>query len=263
MSDAPSPHALVTREVRDGVAVLRLADAGRRNVLSPRLVRCLVEAVETCERDETIGALVLTGEGTAFCAGAELGNLLAAAHGEEHRLREVYEGFLRVAACRLPTIAAVNGPAIGAGFNLALACDIRLAAPTALFDCRFARLGLHPGGGHTWMLTRAVGHQRAAAMLLLSQPLTGSQAADAGLALRCVPGPELVDEAVALGRRATDVDPTLLRTIKQSLSESGAETDFSAMVDTEFDRQVHSLHQPSFRTALERARERRRPEPHR
>ncbi|MFF3333031.1 enoyl-CoA hydratase [Streptomyces sp. NPDC002888] len=257
MPEPQSSQPLVHRETRDTVAVLRLDDPERRNVLSPRMVRDLVDAVERCERDEAVSAIVLTGAGPAFCAGAELDNLLAAAEGEEHRLREVYAGFLAVAACRLPTIAAVNGPAVGAGFNLALACDIRLAAEEALFDCRFARLGLHPGGGHTWMLTRAVGHQRAAAMLLLSQPLKGAEAADTGLALRCVPGTDLVEEAVALGARAASTDPALLRTIKQTLLESGAEPDVTRVIDTEFERQVRSLHQPAFKEAMRRARGRR------
>lgn len=261
MNEPRAHRPLVHQEIRDTVAVLRLDDPDRRNVLSPRMVRDLVDAVEACEQDDAVGAIVLTGAGPAFCAGAELDNLLAAAEGEEHRLREVYAGFLRVASCRLPTIAAVNGPAVGAGLNLALACDIRLASEEALFDCRFARLGLHPGGGHTWMLTRAVGHQRAATMLLLSQPLIGREAADAGLALRCLPGAGLVEEAVALGGRAAGTDPALLRTIKQSLYESGAEPDFTRMVDVEFDRQVRSLHQPAFKEAMERVRARRRTDP--
>ncbi|GAA4079648.1 enoyl-CoA hydratase-related protein [Streptomyces shaanxiensis] len=157
MNEQQQPRPLVHREIRDGVAVLRMDDPERRNVLSPRMVGDLVDAIDACERDVAVSAIVLTGTGPAFCAGAELDNLLAAAQGEEHRLREVYAGFLRVASCRLPTIAAVNGPAVGAGLNLALACDIRLASEEALFDCRFAQLGLHPG--HTWMLTRAVGHK--------------------------------------------------------------------------------------------------------
>ncbi|MET9972076.1 enoyl-CoA hydratase [Streptomyces sp. NPDC006356] len=264
MNDTHEPRThrpLVRREDRDTVAVLHLDDPDRRNVLSSRMVQDLIDAIDACEQDDTVSAIILTSAGPAFCAGAELDNLLAAAKGEEHRLREVYAGFLRVASCRLPTIAAVNGPAVGAGLNLALACDVRLAAEEALFDCRFARLGLHPGGGHTWMLTRTVGHQVATAMLLLSQPLTGQEAADTGLALRCLPRTELLDTAVALGARAAGTDPALLRTIKQTLRESATEADFARMVDTEFERQVHSLHQPAFTEALERARARRRTDP--
>ena len=105
-------------------------------------------------------SVVLTGAGKAFCAGAELSVLRAAADGDFDSVRPVYEGFLRVLRSPLPTIAAVNGPAVGAGFNLALACDVRLAGRHAIFDTRFTQLRLHPGGGHTWLLARARARRR-------------------------------------------------------------------------------------------------------
>ena len=112
--------------------------------------------MDAFEADESVGAVVVTGTPPAFCAGANLGNL-AEADGES--LGRIYEGFLRVARSPLPTIAAVNGAAVGAGMNLALGCDVRIAARRARFDTRFMQLGLHPGGGHTWMLRRIAGPQ--------------------------------------------------------------------------------------------------------
>ena len=114
---------------------------------------------------------MLTGEPPAFCSGADvaaLGSLVASSRttASAARSRSIYEGFLRVLRSPLPTVAAVNGPAVGAGLNLALACDVRLAGESARFDTRFLRIGLHPGGGHAWMLDRAVGPQAAAAMVL-------------------------------------------------------------------------------------------------
>ncbi len=109
------------------------------------------------EADPSVGAIVVTGAPPAFCAGADLGNL-AEVDGE--RLGAIYEGFLRIARSSLPTLAAVNGAAVGAGMNLALGCDVRLAARRARFDTRFLQLGLHPGGGHTWMLRRSPGCRR-------------------------------------------------------------------------------------------------------
>src|SRR4029077_10230195 len=88
----------------------------------------------------------------------------------------VYDAFLRVLRSSLPTIAAVDGPAVGAGFNLALACDLRVVGPRARFDSRFLRIGLHPGGGHLWMLERAVGPQAAAAIVLFAQAIDGRRA---------------------------------------------------------------------------------------
>ena len=125
--------------------------------------------------------MIVTGAGKAFCAGADLTALGAAT---EDGLRVIYDGFLAVANCTLPTIAAVNGAAVGAGLNLALAADVRIAGPAALFDPRFQKLGIHPGGGATWMLQRAVGPQVARASLLFGMrfdargsgaPRTGAQ----------------------------------------------------------------------------------------
>lgn len=240
----------VARTDSDGVAVLHLSDPARRNVLSPTLVSALVSAVEACEQDTSVSALVITGKGPAFCAGAELDNLLAAASGEEHLLREIYEGFLRVARCALPTVAAVNGPAVGAGLNLALACDVRFAAEGARFDCRFGTLGLHPGGGHAWMLDRLVGRQTAAAMLLFGDVLDGPMAVAAGLALRCVPSDELVTTAVQFASGAARIPRSLLPEITASLREAASESDFAAAVENEFTRQVASLHRPDFRTRV-------------
>ena len=121
---------------------------------------------------------MITGEPPAFCSGADvaaLGSLSEQKHdGERRAIGSIYEGFLRVLRSSLPTVAAVNGPAVGAGLNLALACDVRLAGESARFDTRFLRIGLHPGGGHTWMLDRAVGPQAAAAMVLFGAPVDGA-----------------------------------------------------------------------------------------
>ena len=115
-------------------------------------------------------------------------------------MQSIYEGFLRVLRSSLPTVAAVNGPAVGAGLNLALACDVRLAGMSARFDTRFLRIGLHPGGGHAWMLDRAVGPQAAAAMVLFGEALDGARAAEVGLAWACHPDDELLERSIAFAR---------------------------------------------------------------
>ena len=107
----------------------------------------------------------------------------------------IYDGFLAVAHCTLPTIAAVNGAAVGAGLNLALAADVRIAGPAALFDPRFQKLGIHPGGGATWMLQRAVGPQAARAALLFGIRFDADAAVRYGLAL------EVADDPVAAARK--------------------------------------------------------------
>src|ERR1700752_5425930 len=122
--------ALVLTDVRDGVATLTLNNPDERNTLTADMVTEITAAMDQIEVDETIGALVVTGPPPAFCAGANLGTLATA---DGASLGNVYEGFLRIARSPLPTLAAVNGAAVGAGMNLALGCDLRMASTRARF----------------------------------------------------------------------------------------------------------------------------------
>ncbi|MGH3873480.1 MAG: enoyl-CoA hydratase [Pseudonocardiaceae bacterium] len=179
-------------ERRGAVAVLTVSDPARRNALTLDLSDRLARAVATCDSDESVHAIVITGAPPAFCAGGDLGALAAAGEsGSEADLRRIYTGFLAVANAAVPTIAAVNGPAVGAGLNLALACDLRLVGPGAVFDARFLQLGIHPGGGMTWLAQRVAGPQTAAAMTLFGEPLDAHEAVRTGLAYRLI---ETTDE---------------------------------------------------------------------
>lgn len=234
-------------ERHDRVAVLRLVAPERRNALDVDMCDEMVAAVDELESDEGVGALVVTGAAPAFCAGADLTQL-----GESQRdgLRRIYSGFLKVAATPLPTVAAVNGPAVGAGMNLALACDVRLAGPSARFDTRFLDLGIHPGGGHTWMMRRIVGPQTAAAMVLFGQVLHGREAERAGLVWRCVDDDSLLEESIALAARAASGPPELVRRIKASIGAMGAVDTHAEAVDLELEPQVWSINQPAFSERL-------------
>ena len=145
---------LVLFSVHDRVALITVNDPDRRNAVTGEMSTQLRAAVERAETDPDVHAVVVTGAGKAFCAGADLSALGSAA---EQGLLRLYDGFMAVGKCALPTIAAVNGPAVGAGLNLALAADVRIAGPNAVFDARFQKLGIHPGGGATWMLQRGSG----------------------------------------------------------------------------------------------------------
>ena len=231
----------------DGVAVVTLDQPERRNALSLDLVNALVAAFDGLEGDGGVGAVVVTGAPPAFCAGADLGRL---GQSQGDGLRAIYEGFLRVARSPLPTVAAVNGAAVGAGMNLALACDIRLAGRSARFDTRFVDLGLHPGGGHTWMLQRLLGPQAAAALVLFGQVLDGEAAAQRGLAWACVDDDKLLDEARAMAARAASGPPALVRRVKATLGAVPALDAHDDAVDLELDAQVWSLGQPFFAERL-------------
>jgi enoyl-CoA hydratase len=250
---------LVEWEMRVGVeadagavAVVRLNDPARRNALSAQLVAEFIEIVDEVEGHRDVRSIVITGAPPSFCAGADLGSLAdeqGRPQGDAEReagLRRIYAAFLRVSRCTLPTVAAVNGPAVGAGMNLALACDVRLAARSARFDARFLELGLHPGGGHTFLLERAVGEQATRAMVLFGERLDALEAERRGLVWRCVDDDVLVDEAVRFASRAAEVPRALLTTTKETLRRAANLVDHDAAVDLEIVAQTWSLGQPFF-----------------
>lgn len=239
--------SLVRTEVHDAVAVVTLDDPGRRNAISLELGEQLGETFDWLEASDEVRAVVVTGAGRAFCAGADLSQLGAS---REEGLKAIYAGFLRLARCPLPTIAAVNGPAVGAGMNMALAADVRIAARSARFDCRFVDLGIHPGGGHTWMLRRIVGPQAAAAMVVFGQILDGAEAERVGLAWRCVDDDALLPEAIAMAGRAASGPPELVRRVKETLATMADVATHDEAVATELVPQVWSMDQPAFAERL-------------
>jgi enoyl-CoA hydratase len=239
--------SLVRLETRETVALLTLDDPGRRNAVSLPMAEEIAAVLGELETRDDLRALVVTGAPPAFSAGADLSDLERASR---ERLERIYEGFLAVARFPLPTIAAVNGPAVGAGLNLALACDVRLAGRAARFESRFLDLALHPGGGHTWMLRNLLGPQGAVAVALLGEPLDGEEAARRGLAWRCVDDDALVEEAVSLAGRVSRAPLEMLRRLKRTLRERGAVDDHEPAVARELEGQLWSTEQPEFRERL-------------
>ena len=235
----------VHRETADGVALLTLSYPARRNALNLELSRLLADAVAAAVADPGTGAVVVTGEDPAFCAGGDLDELAGA--GAE-TLQAVYAGFLAVAACPLPTIAAVNGAAVGAGLNLALAADVRLAGPRARFDTRFLPLGLHPGGGYTWMVQRAVGPQVAAALTLFGEVVDAAEAQRLGLVLRAVD--DVRAAALEMGARAAANPRDLAVTTKRTMRLTSGLTAHADAVEVEVRAQAASVRSEEFRSRL-------------
>ncbi|MDG2427388.1 MAG: enoyl-CoA hydratase-related protein [Acidimicrobiales bacterium] len=239
--------SLLRIERRNRVAVLTFDDPDRRNVVSNEMNDELLTAFDELEADEGVGAVVITGEGRAFCAGAVLDDLLEAGKGEaDGTLPDIYRGFLRVAHTPLPTVAAVNGAAVGAGMNMVLACDLVVAARSARFDSRFLTIGVHPGGGHTWRLRNITELQTAKAMVLFEQVLDGEQAVQRGVAWDCVDDSQLVDRAVDYAAKAANHPRELVAITKQTLHDTAAVNESTAAVRLEIDPQVWSMHQPAF-----------------
>ena len=239
--------ALVLTEIRDGVGTLTLNNPDERNTLTAPMVEEIVAAMDAFEADDGVGAVVVTGTPPAFCAGANLGNL-AEATGES--LGGIYEGFLRIARSPLPTLAAVNGAAVGAGMNLALGCDLRVVAERARLDTRFLQLGIHPGGGHTWMLRRIAGPSTAMAAVVFGQVLDGPEAERLGVAFRCVPDDELLDAAHEIAARAASAPRELAIVAKRTIAEMADVDDHPTAVQRELEPQLWSTRQPWFEERL-------------
>ena len=235
--------SLVLFDVADGVATLTLNNPDERNTLTAPMVAEIVAAMDEVEGDDRVGAVVVTGAPPAFCAGANLGNL---AESTKESLGGIYEGFLRIARSPLPTLAAVNGAAVGAGMNLALGCDIRLAARRAKFDTRFLQIGIHPGGGHTWMLRRIAGPQTAFATVVFGEVLDGVEAERIGLVHRCVDDDQLLAAAHEMAARAASAPRELVIETKRTIQAMADVDTHPEAVDRELTPQVWSTRQPWF-----------------
>jgi enoyl-CoA hydratase len=225
------------------VAEITLNNPDKRNVLDLATSNALKSAVEAATDNPAVKAILLSATGRAFCAGGSLDELLSAQEDTE-QLGAIYEGFLAVARCPLPTLAAVQGAAVGAGMNLALACDVRLVGPNASFDTRFLQLGIHCGGGHTWLLQRTLNWEQCVNALLLGQVMRGEDAVKAGLALACVPDTELRERALKQLEHLSTVPRQLIEHSKASLLKAASEPEHAQMVQHEYEVQAWSIKQP-------------------
>jgi enoyl-CoA hydratase len=239
--------------IEDRVALLTVNDPDRRNAVTAEISAALRAAVDAVEADHDVHAVIVTGAGKAFCAGA---NLTALGTATEDGLRAIYDGFLAVANCTLPTIAAVNGAAVGAGLNLALAADVRIAGPHALFDPRFQKLGIHPGGGATWMMQRGVGPQVARASLLFGKRFDAESAVRYGLALEVADDPVAAARELAAGPAGAPREVVIATkaSMRATANPGHIDTDQHRIaVDTELGPQATSIESPEFARRLQAA----------
>lgn len=238
-----------------GLRVLTLNDPDRRNVIDLGMRTQLLDAVAAIAQDDDARALVVTGAGSSFCAGADL----PAIFGDRDRtvaqirddLHQVYESFLAIRSLRIPTIAAVQGPAVGAGLNLAMVCDLRVAGPAAKFAATFSQIGLHPGGGCTWFLVQALGKDGALKMLLDGGTLRGPEAVASGIATAFAEDP--LSEALAAGERYAALDAQLSKDIKTAV-DTAATAGFQATLEFESWAQASAATKPEIHRFLERFR---------
>jgi enoyl-CoA hydratase len=213
--------AEVELEIDEGVALVTLNAPARRNALTAEMAAQLIHCAETIDADPSIGAAIVTGAEGQFCAGGERATLARVGEdpAEASRYADlgvVYEAFMRFGRCKVPTIAAVNGAAVGAGVNLLLATDLRIVGESARIIAGFLSIGLHPGGGHYVLMGRVAGREAAAAAGLFGETISGPQAEALGLAWRCVPDDQVLDTARELALRAA-ADPELSRLSVESM----------------------------------------------
>lgn len=200
----------VLKVSREGAVVtLTIDDPGTRNALSPKLTQQLVAALDEINADMSVGAAILTAEGSVFCAGGNIKDMYARTNhfaGNASEIRRTYlHGVQTIArglyGCEVPVIAAVNGPAMGAGMDFATMCTIRIASEKAKFAESFIKLGLTSAAGGAWFLNRAIGTSAAAEMTLTGDTIDAQMAKEMGLISRIVPHEKLLEEANDIAAR--------------------------------------------------------------
>jgi enoyl-CoA hydratase/carnithine racemase len=231
--------------------VLTLSNPGARNALHPDMYAAGIEAIETAERDASVRAIVLTGADQFFCAGGNLNRLL------ENRAKDpsvqarnidlLGEWIATLQASTKPVIAAVEGAAAGAGFSLALACDLIVAADDAKFLMSYARVGLTPDGGASWFLTRALPRQVATEVLLEGKPIGAARLYELGVVNRLAKPGAVRDTALAWADELGKLSPNATTRIKALIGAAGTQP-LDAQIAAERDSFVASLHH---RDALE------------
>jgi enoyl-CoA hydratase/carnithine racemase len=221
---------LILRVEREGpLVILTIDDPVSRNALSAALTSQLVRACADINADMSVGCAILTGAGDVFCAGGNIKDMYARAHhfaGNAAEIRRSYlTGVQSIARAlydlEVPIIAAVNGPASGAGMDFAAMCTLRIASQSAWFAESFIKLGLTSAAGGSWFLSRAIGQQRAAEMALTGDSISAEEAVELGLILRSVRPENLMEEARALAARITRHPLHSIRLNVRMLREAG------------------------------------------
>ena len=235
-------EALVLEEHDGAVLTLRLNRPERLNALNVELGRALVEGLNRAAADGSARVIILTGAGRGFCAGGDLAVLRDArsrnaGHELEGLLRAGKEIAMAICTMPQPVIAAVNGPAAGAGMNLALACDLRIASEQATFGETFTRVGLFPDFGGTYFLPRIVGAAKAAELFYTAEMISATEAERLGIVNRVVPEARFAEETKKFAARVAAGSPMAIRAIKHVLFAAECEK-LEHALDAEIERQV-------------------------
>jgi enoyl-CoA hydratase/carnithine racemase len=219
------PEMVIVDRRPDGIAVLTLNDPERRNAMSDEMTSAWKQSVTELRADTGLRCVVVTGAGSAFSSGGNLSWLRETSEVDllalRARMLDFYRSWLVIRDLEVPTIAAINGHAVGAGFALALACDLRYAAAEAKLLLPFTALGLHPGMATTFLLPEVAGLPLAREMLFTGRSVTGSQAQEYGLVNRVVPRAQVLAEALGVAAEIAAQAPIATRLTKVALAGGG------------------------------------------
>jgi enoyl-CoA hydratase/carnithine racemase len=252
--------------IRDGVALITFNRPEMRNALGDRLTPALRTQIKERGADPNVGALLITGAGTAFCSGGDVKGMGERSAKKDMNAEERVADLKwrqanltgALVGVRKPTIAALPGAAAGAGLAIALACDIRIAARSAFVSTGYARVGLSGDYGIAWLLTRAVGSARARELMFTAERIDAERCERIGLVNRVVPDNKLQEEAFALARSLAEGPRVALRNMKDNLDDA-LRVDYPTALDREAERLVQTSRTEDHREAVRAFVEKRKP----
>jgi len=255
MSDAP-----VLFEIKDQVAQITINRPENRNSMDKETMPAFLDVIDSVKDNRDLRCLIITGSGKSFCAGADFRNSpVGDPDAQPHeRSLGIYEPFLRIQEIRVPTIAAMNGHAIGGGFGLALICDLRIANRNSKYGANFARLGLHTGMSVSYMLPRLIGLPLANELLFTGRLINGERAAEIGLANYVLDGEDVLKKAWELAREIAYCAPVAVRMIKKSV-QIGLDWDPRGAAELEAHCQSRSMETEDAREGITALLEKREP----
>ncbi len=259
---ADFPHLRLDRS-DDGVAVVTLDNPDQRNAMSAEMTASWVAAIDELAADRSVRVVVVTGEGSAFCSGGNTSWITSEPDATVDQLRArmvpFYRAWLSIRRLEVPTIAAVNGHAIGAGLCLALACDLRYAADGAKLGAPFVGLGMHAGMAATYLLPNVVGLAHARDLLLTGRIVDAEEALRLGLVSRVSPAETFREDVLATARQVAATAPVASRLTTLALRDGG-HADFESALQWEALAQPITLATEDLHEGIAASRERRRPD---
>lgn len=253
-------HILVDQQ--DGIVTLTFNHPENLNAMTAAMGDEVTDVVRTLNQEHSARVLILTGAGRAFSAGGAKGTLQSrtagGGGGNTEPPKAFYKRYLSLRQLEIPSIAAINGPAVGAGFCIALACDMRIAAANARMGLNFVRLGIHPGMAGTFTTPRIVGLARACEVIFTGKLYTGEEAFAMGLVNRVVPAEKLMDEAHTLAHEIASNAPIAVRLAKRALYRGEADL-LEAALEVESEYQAHTWTTEDAREGITAMTEKRAP----